>query len=282
MSKQYGKQVIITEIGAMSMSDFSAGVTNGYHWIPSAYDGQEQADYYAAMFEALKDKPWLKGIILWDISTEFLQGGANDIGYTFIAKPAEQVVRQYFGGLPITPTPLPNFVEEPANSFSLFEESLEDGWSLWYEPSSTAPSEFTVQDGYQSSFSVLFPLSKWLELVIAQEAPIANISQYKWIEFYIKAGTRPPKTLFAMFEYWSPEFFTLSRVVDINNPSYLEGGQYQTDTWQRVRIPLIDFGITDQDMNQIHFMNCTIPCSFNNNKNADNISIDNIRLVAGK
>jgi len=282
MSRQNGKQVIITEVGAMSMSGFSAGVTNGYHWIPAAYDGQEQADYYTALFEALKDKPWLKGIILWSISTEFLQGGANDIGDSFIAKPAEQVVHQYFGGTPIMPTPLPNFIEEPANYFSLFKEDLVDGWSLWYEPSNTAPSEFTAQDGYQSSYSVLFPLSKWLELVIAQEDPIANISQYKWIEFYIKVGKRQPQTLFAMFEYWSPEYFTFSRVVDINNPNYMEGGQYQPGTWQRVRIPLIDFGITDQDFNQIHIMNCTLPCSFNNNKNADDIYIDDIRLVGGK
>lgn len=282
MSTEYGKQVIITEIGALAMKNFSTGVANGPHWIPTTYDGQEQADYYTAMFEALKDKPWLKGIILWSISTEFLQGGANDIGDTFIAKPAEQVVHQYFGGAPITPTPLPNFTEEPSYSKILFGEKLMDSWSLWYEPSSSAPPEFTAPDGYESSYSVLFPLSKWLELVIAQSDPIAYISRYKWIEFYIKTGARPPQDLFVVFEYWSPEYFTYSRVANINNPNYLESGQYKPGIWQRVRIPLIDFGITDQDFNQIHVMNCMLPCSINSNKDADNIYIDDIRLVPGK
>jgi glycosyl hydrolase family 113 len=282
MSKQYGKQVIITEIGALAMQDYSLGITNGPQWIPTSYDGQEQADYYTAFFEALKDKPWLKGIILWDVETEFLQGGANDMGHTFIAKPAEQVVHKYFGGSPITPTPVPNFIEEPSGSSFLYQDILENEWSLWYEPSDTAPSKFTFPEGYQSSYSVLFPLSKYPELVLASEAPIDYISQYKWIEFYIKVGQHHPKTLLAMFEYWTPEYFTFSRKAAINSPNYIEGGQFQPGTWQRVRIPLIDFGITDQKFNQLHIMSCLPPCSFNDDKNADDVYIDNIRLVAGK
>ncbi len=278
MSKQYGKQVIITEIGARPVQGFNQGGVSDAK--ASYYDGQEQADFYSAFFGVLKDKPWLKGIILWDVNTDPLQGGPNDIAYTFIAKPAEQVVRQYFGGSPITPTPTPYFIEEPVYSKWIYQDGLENGWRPWNEPNATIVPNLSSPNGHQSSFSIRVPVSKYKELQLVYDTPHVKMSIYKWIEFYIMVGKREPTTLFVMFGYWTPQAYTFSRKVSVNNSNYIEGGQYVPATWQKVRIPLVDFGITNQIFNEFHISACDWPCSLD--PNVDDIYIDDIQLVAGK
>ncbi len=279
MSKQYGKQVIVTEIGARSMQDFNTGRTRDFMALP--YDGQGQADFYTAFFEALEGKPWLKGILLWLVSTDPLQGGANDTGFSFIAKPAEQVVRQYFGGSVITtPTARPALVEDPDNSILIYGDNLLYGWRAWNEPNATTIPDFYSSNAHQGSYSIRIPLSKYKELQLVYDTPYLRMSKFKWIEFYLMVGKKQPRSLLVWFHYWTPQAYTHSRKALVNNPDYIEGGQYQPGTWQRIRIPLVDLGITDQVINEIDIRACDWPCT--SDPSADDVYVDDIRLVAGK
>lgn len=281
MSKEYGKQVIITEIGALSMQDYNLGWNSAPQWVARPYDGQAQADCYTAFFEALKDKPWLKGIIVWDMDTEPLQGGTYDLGYTFIGKPAEQVVHKYFGGEPVvTPAAPPESVEDPDNSRVVYDDELAHGWIPWFEPNVLVVPDLHSSNGHESSSSIRLPLSRYRGIAIDNGLASIDMSKYKWLEFYIMVGKRQPESLLVQFEYWTPGELYHSRRVLVNDPNYIEGGQYQPDTWQRVRIPLIDLGIRDQRFTGFGINNCSWPCALD--RNVDDVYIDDIRLVAGK
>ncbi|MBI2759624.1 MAG: hypothetical protein HYX49_13255 [Chloroflexi bacterium] len=278
MSKQYGKQVIITEIGATSKQGVNSGKVPD--WIPAPYDGKAQADFYTALFETVKDKSWIKGVILFTLDTNSMQGGINDIGYSFVSKPAEQVVHYYFGGAPITPAPAPNFIEDPANSQWIYQDGLSNGWRQWEDPDAKILPDLYAHNGHDSLVSIQAPISRYREIQLIFDTPYVKMSKFKWIEFYIMVGRREPTTLLVSFGYWTPEVYTLSRKASVNDANYIENGKYIPGTWQRVRIPLIDLGITSQVFNELHISACDWPCALDSN--VDDIYIDDIRLIAGK
>lgn len=278
MSGQYDKQVIITEIGALPKEGWNSGSLREGTSAP--YDGQEQEDAFIAFFEALKNQAWLKGILVWAIDTELLQGGDYDIGYTYIGKPAEQVVRQYFNGIPIVPTIVPKFVEDPDNSNVIYGDELAHGWRPWYEPDAKITPDLQSSNGHESPSSIRLPLSKYRGIDFVYDLPFINMEKYKWLEFYILVGEHQPKNLLVQFEYWTPSEVTHSKRALVSNANYIEGNQYQPGTWQLIKIPLLDLGITNQNFTGFSISNCTHPCTID--LTVDDVYIDDIRLVAGK
>jgi len=69
---------------------------------------QIQANAYEAVFLAFQDQPWWHGVFWHGWKSVFGYGGPNDIGFVPSGKPAEDVLRHYYGGTPrsITPTPV--------------------------------------------------------------------------------------------------------------------------------------------------------------------------------
>ncbi|MBL7941646.1 MAG: hypothetical protein JNM00_02715, partial [Flavobacteriales bacterium] len=257
LSEQYGKPVLFTEFGASSKEGQTRGIARD--WIAAPYDGQAQADYYTAFFKAIQDRPWVKGVILWDVDTQPLQGGPNDLAYTFIAKPAEAIVRQYFGGVPVTSTPIPQFVEVPADSMVVYDDELSFGWRPWFEEDATTFPDFQNPDAYSGQFSIRVAYSEYIGLWLVYD-PYLKLSKYKWLEFQIKVGNPEPKHLFAVFEDWTTGMNIGSRMALVNDARYIEGGGYQPGVWQRVRIPLIDLGLTDQYSTGFNILGCAWPC----------------------
>jgi hypothetical protein len=283
MSTQFGKPVLITEFGALAMEGFHTGITNPPNWSPQPYDGQEQADFYTAAFEALKDKPWLKGIVLWDVYTNPLQGGPLDISYTFVGKPAEDVVRRYFGGAPIVPTPAPEYAEDPENSMWIYQDDLVNTWYLWEDPAAEVPPDFAHPEGHESSTSIRVSLSKSHGLLLNYGTPDIDLSPYKWLQFYVRVGQRRPASLLVVFENWDETGANSgSRMALVEAPAYLEGGEFVPGTWQRVRIPIADLGFTDQVVPgfAVDILSCAWPCFAD--YGADDIYIDDLQLVAGR
>jgi len=278
ISNEYGKQVLITEFGARSQDDYNTGTL--HDWIATSYNGQEQSDHYKAFFETIDGKPWIKGVILWDVYTSPLQGGPNDISYTFIGKPAEQIVHGFFGGLSIAPTTVSNFVENPGETMIVYGENLAGDWRLWYEPDATTIPDLYSHNGHASSFSIRVSYSEYVGVWLIHDSPPLDMSKYKWLEFYILVGKNQPKHLLAVFEDWTTGINIGSRMALVNNPNYIEGGQYEPGTWQRVRIPLIDLGITDQRSTGFNILGCAWPCDFDNA--TDDVYIDDIKLIAGE
>lgn len=277
LSEQYDKLVLFTEFGATSKEGQTRGIARD--WIAAPYDGQAQADYYTAFFEAIQDRPWVKGVILWDVDTQPLQGGPNDLAYTFIAKPAEAVVRHYFGGDPITPTPVPQFVENPGDTMIVYDDTLSPGWRAWYEDDATVFPDFLNPDAYSGTFAIRVAYSEYVGLWLVYD-PYMNLSKYKWLEFQIKVGEPEPKHLYAVFEDWTTGINIGSRMALVNDARYIEGGQYLPGVWQRIRIPLIDLGLTDQKSTGFNILGCAWPCDFDY-RTAD-VLLDDIKLVAGE
>lgn len=95
LSEHWQRPIIFTEIGYMSV-DGTARVP-GYWGLGGATDVQEQADCYQAVFDVFEGKPWLRGLFWWSYSTDPNQGGLSDRSYTPHNKPAERILRLYYG-----------------------------------------------------------------------------------------------------------------------------------------------------------------------------------------
>lgn len=95
LAQHWNKPVILTEIGYMSVD--GTNILPGFWSLEGEIDLQEQADAYQALFESLQGQPWWGGVFWWTLTTNPEQGGAHDYGYTFHDKPAENVLRRFFG-----------------------------------------------------------------------------------------------------------------------------------------------------------------------------------------
>lgn len=94
LSTRWDRPVLFTELGYRSV-DFAAQ----YPW---KYDGTTpvnlrlQADAYRAFFEAVWPQPWFAGVHWWKWLSSLDDGGAHDDDYTPRAKPAEEILRQFY------------------------------------------------------------------------------------------------------------------------------------------------------------------------------------------
>jgi hypothetical protein len=88
-----GLDIILTEVGYPSRH--GAGIDPWNYDAPGAADLEIQARCYRAFRKAWEGAPHVRGVYfyLW-----WGAGGAGDTGYTPRGKPAEQVIRQWFGG----------------------------------------------------------------------------------------------------------------------------------------------------------------------------------------
>jgi hypothetical protein len=98
LARRWHKPIIVTEVGYLSVD--GTNVIPGDWSHQARIDVQEQADAYQSLFEAFAGRDWWQGVFWWAISTNPNEGGANDRGYSFHNKPAEAVVRQFYGGEP--------------------------------------------------------------------------------------------------------------------------------------------------------------------------------------
>ena len=101
LSQTFNKPILLTEIGYRSSDG-----NNTHPWCHPLHsacaneglDLQEQADTYQAMFEVFMPKPWFAGVLAWGWDARASDSGPCDTGYSVYDKPAENIIRQYFGG----------------------------------------------------------------------------------------------------------------------------------------------------------------------------------------
>lgn len=93
--KQFGKDVVFTELGYRSIDNT---YRNPWDWgRDGGYNGQAQANAYEAVFDYWKDYDWMKGVLWWRWEVSPPSAGSGDTGYTPQNKPAEEVMKKYFG-----------------------------------------------------------------------------------------------------------------------------------------------------------------------------------------
>ena len=94
--KKYNKPFFFAECGCMSTEGSSLEPNN---WSLRGNNNlKEQADWYTAMFEACKKRPWVEGFCLWDWAWKQYPAckAATNGGYDIYEKPAQAVVKKYY------------------------------------------------------------------------------------------------------------------------------------------------------------------------------------------
>jgi hypothetical protein len=99
LADHWHKPITLTEVGYMSVD--GTNILPGDWSLDGEIDLQEQADAYQSLFDSFEGKAWWNGVFWWSLSPDPQQGGALDRGYSFHNKPAEDVVRRYFGAAPV-------------------------------------------------------------------------------------------------------------------------------------------------------------------------------------
>lgn len=98
LSVKYGKKIVFTEVGYKSVVGTSI---RPWQWMDndSVMSEEAQADCYRALFEFIKNKPYMEGIFIWKYFTDMNSREESENiekGFTPFKKEAEKIVSDYF------------------------------------------------------------------------------------------------------------------------------------------------------------------------------------------
>ena len=96
-SEKWKKPIFFIECGVCSAKGVSR--TPWQHSSPElVYDGQEQADFYQAVFETFWDEPWFMGFTwwAWPPALYSCQDVEKQVNFEIYCKPAEDVVKKWY------------------------------------------------------------------------------------------------------------------------------------------------------------------------------------------
>ena len=259
LSASWNKSILITEIGYMSQD---GTIQHPWNWLieDGIVDLQEQVIGYQAAFEVLYHQPWLAGIYWWDYGTDPFEGGPCDQRYTPNDKPAEDILRQWYGADP--PAASRNVMRaDNSQILTVYTDTLSTGWvnqsiDIQADLLSTAPvfsGTYAISATAQVSGALVF-----------QHAGF-NTDPYAWLDFYVmKPSIGEDIRVFVTDE-------------DSNELRYLPLCRYMTGaiepyTWKRIRIPMSDLDVHGNILQKISFKNVT--------NQTHSFWLDEIRLVA--
>lgn len=101
LSRRFGKPVIFMEIGCRSARGCAAMPWDFEHTeLPR--DAEEQANFYRSALQTFWEEPWFAGFFWWDWSVRLypLEAAGEDRGFDIYGKPASEVLRAYYRGIP--------------------------------------------------------------------------------------------------------------------------------------------------------------------------------------
>ncbi len=232
LAAKWQKPLILTEIGYRSLDGASM---HPWDWqIQGEVDLKEQEDCYRAAFESIYREPWFGGIFWWSWSPDPFEGGPDDTGYPPHGKPAEDVLRTWFGG---SPRRTPHRPPEPNRDrkIEILGDGLAEGWE---DLSWEAEHELSATDqAHNGRSSLRARLDPWGAVSFGH--PAFPSYSYFFLEFTIRsAGEREP-LLWAYFH--DREGKPLVRAA-VSDRRYIEGGKIEPGRWKRVSIPLAELG----------------------------------------
>lgn len=97
-AEKYGKCFYLGECGCCSVEN---ATKLPHYWKNGKYyDGNQQADYMAAVIKLFADQPWWGGMLWWKwdqqiVRPDFLDDPAGDKGFIIYGKPAAEVMREW-------------------------------------------------------------------------------------------------------------------------------------------------------------------------------------------
>ncbi|MBN2244852.1 MAG: hypothetical protein JW755_03300 [Candidatus Aminicenantes bacterium] len=94
--EKWNLPILLTEIGYRSLD---GGNMQPWNWeIQGSVDPAEQALCYQSVIRTFEGKPWFAGIYWWNWEPDPTLGGPSDTGYTPQKKPAEIILKRWYGG----------------------------------------------------------------------------------------------------------------------------------------------------------------------------------------
>lgn len=265
LAEEWDKPILFTEIGYRSID--GAGVAPWDYGVAQPLDMQEQADLYQAFFETVYQKPWFAGVFLWAWGINPMQGGPCDRDYTPLDKPAEAILRQYFGGSPkksggeLDPRP------DPSRGRDVYIDNelahAEDwSWGWWDSKWHNSTVNYNATDEvYAGASSMRADLTgpNWGAVQFGGWGTALNTASYYGLEFYIKQQN-PDHGLQVIF----------------NGGNTLDDCRYTVgwdNGWRHVRIPFAAANWNNKDLTQTWF-------AFQTKGNDATFWFDNVRIIA--
>lgn len=231
LSSAWGKSILFTEIGYRSQG---GAAQHPWDWqVGGDVNLQEQADLYRATLESVWGKPWFGGIFWWAWGADPFEGGPCDDNYTPHDKPAEDVLRGFYGVSP-RPSPAPAPPANHARTMPIYNDSLSPGWYDW---SWGASVNFAAADQvYSGTRTIRVTLQPWGGLSLWHD--YWDPGGYHYLEFYVRSAGPNPSHLWAFF-YDDPDTGA-RRNRPADDCRYVDGGILDVGVWKRVLIPLRD------------------------------------------
>lgn len=262
LASTWGKSIIFTEIGYRSLDG-----ANRHPWdweIEGAVDLQEQADAYRAAFDSVFAQSWFAGMYWWEWGTDPFAGGSCDDAFTPHDKPAEDILRVWYGAppRPTVPRPAPNH----NTTIVIFADELGAGWEDW-SWGATRDLAATGQV-YSGTKAIFATLDAWGALSLHVE-PALEPGPTHWLEFAIRGSSPGAYHLWASF---SGEDDAELRRRPVDHCRYVEGGTIEAGTWKQVLIPLSDLDADGKILSRLSIRD-------RSGQATTSIWIDEIRLI---
>jgi hypothetical protein len=222
------KPILLTEIGFRSQH----GCSN-HPWdsvIVSPVDPEEQGYAYQATFEKLYNQPWLAGMFWWYWSPDRFTSGPCDDSYSPLQKPAENILRAWYGGPPLAPQPF--LLPDASHTSDIYSDGLASGWQN-YSWDTTRFDPAATDQKFSGAHSLAVTLSPWGAISLQHSA--LDLSEYRWLEFYIRGASGAEPRLKAFLDVTDG---TLMDRIPVNDCRFVVGGTIGTEMWRLVRIPL--------------------------------------------
>lgn len=226
LSAAWDKPIIFTEVGYRSID--GAG-RHPWDWqLDGTVDLDEQADLYEALLAAVYDQPWFAGAYWWNWDVDPFQGGPCGKGYEIYDKPAENVLRSWYGAPPRS-TELP-----PADydtTLDIYSDARAAGWENWsWNATVNFAATNKVYSGTRSaSVTVNEP---WGALYLHHDG--VDTTPYYYLEFYVYQATAAQQLIILPFDDDDENL----RERPVSDCRYTDGAPIAAQTWTRVRVPL--------------------------------------------
>lgn len=240
LSKKWNKPILISEIGFWSVHTASQNYNN----LDSSnqIDLQEQTDLYKAVFNTFYGKPWVAGIFWYAF-----QGGSNygepwNIHNDFIGKPAEDIIRSFYGGSPRpTSTPVVFPSEDLPNNEIIYDDQLAPFWDNYPPEGDPANIQFDQSEIAVSGNAIKVRLQNFWSLDLRNDA--VDWNKYQWLDFDLYVDpTNLPKVYTIGVTLRDTSYQPSLFKVELLQSQFIEAGKLQPGSWQHVQIPLDVFG----------------------------------------
>jgi hypothetical protein len=239
LSKKWNKPIIVTEIGYWSVHTASQDYNNLN--VSNQIDIQEQADLFQAVVNAFEGKDWLEGIFWYAFTGSSNYAEPWNPHNDFLGKPAENVIRSFYGAPPMsTPTPVvfPS-AAQPSREI-IYDDRLNPPWNNYPPEGDPANVQFDQSEIAVSGNAIKANLFVFWALDFRNDD--VDWNKYQWLDFdlYVQPKDRKAYTLGVSLRDTS--YYASPLKLELLQSQFIEGGALQPGTWQHVRIPLDVFG----------------------------------------